>query len=95
LIPPGRALASVRMERLLKFEEVSKARNVAISLGEKVKSMSGEEVTNRVDGLAQVLTGLGIAVSDLDKLRKSPVKTVVSFGAALNEIVEGGSKLFG
>jgi hypothetical protein len=94
-ISPGRALASVRMERLLKFDEVSKAREVAVSLGEKVKSMSGEEVTKRVDGLAQVLTGLGIGVADWGKLRRSPVKTVFSFGAALNEIVEGGSKLFG
>jgi hypothetical protein len=94
-ISPGRALASVRMERQLKFDEVNKAREVAVSLGVKVKSMSGEEITNRVDGLAQVLTGLGIGVGDCAKVRKSPVKALFSFGAALNEIVEGGSKLFG
>jgi len=94
-ISPARSLASVRMERPLKYDEVKKAREVAISLGEKVKSMSGEEITSRVDGLAQVITGFGIGIGDFYRVRKAPVKAFISFGAALNEIVEGGSKLFG
>lgn len=94
-ISPGRALASVRTERILKYEEVNKAREVVIRLAEKVKSISGEEIANRVDGFAQVITGICMGIGDFAMVKKSPVKSVISFGAALNEIVEGGSKLFG
>lgn len=94
-ISPARSLASVRVERPLKYDEIKKAREVAISLGEKVKSMSGEEITSRVDGLAQVITGIGIAIGDFYAFRRGPVRAFISFGAAVNEVVEGGSKLFG
>lgn len=95
-ISPDRALlASLRPQRMLQSGDVEKARDVALNLGQKISSMSGNELSNRVEGLGQVVVGISIAVGDFSKIRKSPFKAFFSFGAAINEVIEGGSKLFG
>jgi hypothetical protein len=94
-ISPDRALASVRPQRMPQPGDVEKARDVAVNLGQKIGAMSGDELSNRLEGLGQVIIGISIAVGDFGSLKKSPFKALTSLAAGFNEVIEGGAKLFG